>query len=92
MENLLKSTNFSWNLSPPLKGLSYTISDDDEEAVTQLTTAAGDLLEADIATVTVVVLSPTAAPEPSTWALMLIGFAGMGYAGCRARKRGFLPV
>ena len=33
LESLLNSTNFSWNLSPPLKGLSYTISDDDEEAV-----------------------------------------------------------
>ena len=25
-------------------------------------------------------------PEPSTWAMMLIGFAGLGYAGHRARK------
>jgi hypothetical protein len=28
----------------------------------------------------------TAAPEPSTWAMMLIGFAGLGYAGHRARR------
>ena len=26
-----------------------------------------------------------AAPEPSTWAMMLIGFAGLGFAGWRAR-------
>jgi hypothetical protein len=26
-------------------------------------------------------------PEPSTWAMMLLGFAGLGYAGCRARRR-----
>ena len=26
-------------------------------------------------------------PEPSTWAMMLIGFAGLGYAGCRRAKR-----
>ena len=25
-------------------------------------------------------------PEPSTWAMMLIGFVGLGYAGYRARK------
>ena len=25
-------------------------------------------------------------PEPATWAMMLIGFAGLGYAGFRSRK------
>ena len=34
LESLLNSTNFSWSLVPPLQDLSYTISDDDEEAVT----------------------------------------------------------
>ncbi len=28
----------------------------------------------------------TAAPEPSTWAMMLLGFAGLGFAGFRAHK------
>jgi hypothetical protein len=28
-----------------------------------------------------------AAPEPSTWAMMLIGFAGLGFAGFRASRR-----
>src|SRR5262249_33581607 len=27
------------------------------------------------------------APEPSTWAMMLIGFAGLALAGCRASAR-----
>jgi PEP-CTERM motif len=26
-------------------------------------------------------------PEPSTWAMMLLGFGGLGYAGWRARRR-----
>jgi hypothetical protein len=26
------------------------------------------------------------APEPSTWAMMLLGFAGLGYAGFRRRR------
>ena len=28
------------------------------------------------------------APEPSTWAMMLIGFAGLGFAAIAARGRG----
>ena len=28
-----------------------------------------------------------AVPEPSTWAMMLIGFAGLGYAGHRASRK-----
>ncbi len=28
-------------------------------------------------------LSADAAPEPSTWAMMLVGLAGLGFAGCR---------
>jgi hypothetical protein len=26
-------------------------------------------------------------PEPSTWAMMLIGFAGLGYAGYRRDRK-----
>jgi hypothetical protein len=29
----------------------------------------------------------TSIPEPSTWAMMLLGFAGLGYAGYRASRR-----
>lgn len=29
----------------------------------------------------------SAVPEPSTWAMMLIGFAGLGFAGYRASRR-----
>jgi len=28
-----------------------------------------------------------AVPEPSTWAMMVLSFAGLGFAGYRARKR-----
>ena len=30
-------------------------------------------------------------PEPSTWAMMLIGFAGLGYAGYRRSRRAIFP-
>ena len=28
-----------------------------------------------------------ATPEPATWAMLLIGFAGLGYTGYQARRR-----
>ena len=31
---------------------------------------------------------PSAVPEPSTWAMLLIGFAGLGFAGYRRAKAG----
>jgi phospholipase/lecithinase/hemolysin len=42
-------------------------------------TEGGHLLAADLAYALV-------APEPSTWAMMLIGFAGLGYFGLRSRR------
>jgi PEP-CTERM motif len=33
------------------------------------------------------VLTPVAAPEPSTWAMMLVGFAGLALAGYRRKGR-----
>jgi hypothetical protein len=29
--------------------------------------------------------TPAAVPEPSTWAMMLVGFGGLGYAAIRRR-------
>jgi hypothetical protein len=33
-----------------------------------------------------------AIPEPSTWAMMLLGFAGLGYASYRASRRAANPL
>jgi hypothetical protein len=33
-------------------------------------------------------LSVTAIPEPTTWAMMLLGFTGLGFAGYRASRKG----
>jgi hypothetical protein len=37
-------------------------------------------------------VSLTAAPEPSTWVMMLLGFAGLGYAGMRNRRRSAISI
>ena len=34
-----------------------------------------------------VTTTASAAPEPSTWAMMLLGFAGLGFAGYRQRQK-----
>jgi hypothetical protein len=36
--------------------------------------------------------SLTAVPEPSTWALLLVGFAGLAAAGVRVSRRAGLAV
>jgi len=90
--SLVNSENFSWNLAPPLHGVSYNPSDDDEEALIQLGTAGGDLLEADVANVTVTVSSSSTAPEPSTWAMMLLGFAGVGFLAFRRGRVTMSPA
>jgi hypothetical protein len=36
-------------------------------------------------------LTPTGVPEPSTWVMMLAGFVGLGWAGCRAARSRFAP-
>jgi hypothetical protein len=34
----------------------------------------------------VAVTDPSSAPEPSTWAMMLLGFAGLGFVATRRRR------
>jgi hypothetical protein len=47
-------------------------------------------VDGQVATVTVATVS--AVPEPSTWAMMLIGFAGIGFAAYRGGKSITAPI
>jgi hypothetical protein len=37
-------------------------------------------------------VSVNGVPEPSTWAMMVLGFAGLGYAGFRSRRRTAISI
>ena len=56
-------------------------------------TAAADALTADLAfDVLTGATDPPATPEPSTWVMMLIGFAGLGLAGYRSSRTSCHPI
>jgi hypothetical protein len=81
------------NPSYPLNELTFSNSYDNPiPPITNSVNPRGTII--DIADVSLVLdpsggvdgLSVSGVPEPSTWAMMLVGFAGLGYAGCRARR------
>jgi PEP-CTERM motif len=92
LSSLLDGMDFFYNLAPPLHGFSFDPTGDEGDALTQLGTNAGDLLEADIANVTVTVTTSSPVPEPSTWAMMLVGFAGFGLVAYRSKRRVASPA
>jgi hypothetical protein len=83
---LVDGMDFSWSLAPPLTDISFSPSGDDE-AITQLKTADGGFLEGEVTSASVSVSSSSPVPEPSTWAMMLIGFAGFGVLSYSSRRR-----
>jgi hypothetical protein len=48
----------------------------------------GSALNGDADSFTLKVVAPTGVPEPSTWAVMLVGFAVLGFAAFRASCKG----
>jgi hypothetical protein len=72
------SSNFLPNDTSPHLGLQLLSPTDILVDLTGAAPAIGDKLILDVTTNGV----PTV-PEPSTWALMLLGFAGLGFAGWR---------
>jgi hypothetical protein len=52
----------------------------------------GAFLSLSLETSGVVITPPSGVPEPSTWAMMLVGFAGLGFAGYRASRKKVAPA
>jgi PEP-CTERM motif len=90
LDSNVEGTDFAWNLASPL-GFSYSPTDSDQTLV-QLGNDAGDLVEADISNVTIAVSSSSPVPEPSTWAMMLVGFAGFGIVAHRRKRAAAAPA
>ena len=48
----------------------------------------GGAVSTDYGLVTGFNVATSAVPEPATWAMMLVGFAGLGFAGMRVSRKG----
>jgi hypothetical protein len=87
-ESNVTGTDFSFPLSLTPSGYSYNPTAADQASIF-LSDDLGDIIEGDIsnASLTVAVTPPpVATPEPSTWAMMLIGFAGFGALAYRRAR------
>ncbi len=82
---------------------NYTVGDTDQTYLYGITDVLGATSAATGETFTELEMAPAdttfkgvafapAAPEPSTWAMMLLGFAGLGFAGYRRARAAQLPA
>jgi hypothetical protein len=92
LENYITNTNGSLSASITTP-FTYTVdANDTSNAYYYLTNGTGyDSITASLATLTVSD-HVAAVPEPSTWAMMLLGFAGVGFAAYRKKKTGTLAM
>jgi hypothetical protein len=84
-ESSVTGTDFAYPLTLTPSPFSYTPTGADLTSIF-LSDDLGDIIEGDISNVSITVAAPpppVATPEPSTWAMMLIGFAGVGFFSYR---------
>jgi hypothetical protein len=60
----------------------------EDDSVTNLGSSAGGIIDLTLSGPGIFVIGGATVPEPSTWAMMLIGFAGLAFAGSRRAKAG----
>jgi PEP-CTERM motif len=88
--------NYTATLPAGITGpLTYTTEPDDQQSAgIQIYTYNSDTKAEQYAYGygTVSTLTISSVPEPSTWAMLALGFAGLGFAGYRARKSVAVPA
>jgi PEP-CTERM motif len=58
----------------------------EDDSVTNLGSSAGGIIDLTLSGPGIFVIGGAAVPEPSTWAMMVLGFAGLGFAGYRRAR------
>ena len=81
---LLSSVNEHSDTLTVYQGWSYGFALSDEETSNKMSESKAFVLSSAI--------HSSAIPEPSTWAMMLLGFAGLGYAGYRRASAGLAAL
>ena len=86
-------TPFSYNFGPAdqTSGRVYLYSSYFDVAHNTLVTTELTDIRASFLNVTVGIDSVSAVPEPSTWAMMILGFAGVGLLAHRRKSKVALP-
>ena len=87
-ESNVTGTDFAYPLTLTPSPFSYNPTGADQTSI-YLSDDLGDIIESDISNVSITVAAPpppVATPEPSTWAMMLIGFAGVGFFSYQRRR------
>ena len=74
-----------WDYSAPLPDLTLTLVEADGTTYSDAIRIRANPLNGDA--VLLFASDPSTIPEPSTWAMMLLGFAGLGYLRYRSQKR-----
>ena len=91
LDSNITGTDFAWNLASPAHGFSYDPTDADQTLTSARRHQRGPrgsrYLECSDHRV-----DDTSSPGAVHLGMMLLGFAGLGFASYRARKRGFLAV